>query len=428
MNDLTPLKIILISLATALTAFIANRSMGIYFNALRPILGDYRDGKISRRELGTLVFGLSIGSVIGSGIPLALATGLMNGPLLFIAGGAIGAMIDSVWIATMVGALWGLGVSLGLHAILSVATKLPVDFLSPLSALGGPLMIAFTFFPVLAIVFQFGRSAGIFALMIALLGRQLTVLYLPRFSPEAAVMLLSIICLFGLAAIQKPKTLNGEGNGIINDAEMEDELFAARGRYLKKNLPFLMLTGGIIATLCYLRLFGKTPVSVFALKEGNIAGAAVADLIDDIGFLPIRVTTIVMTGIYSVMGIGGPSLAYYSPNIFIAFAVGAMAVLVEAMGTLQLGRLLSRLPAISEISKNMVKAMTLAMETGILYGSILVGEKVAQSLGVFLIISLYLLNEASGRPVSRLAAAPLATIIAGVLLNLMALLHLFTPI
>jgi hypothetical protein len=189
-----------------------------------------------------------------------------------------------------------------------------------------------------------------------------------------------------------------------------------------------MATGGIIATLCYLRLFGKTPVSVFALKEGNIASAAIADFIDDIGFLPIRVTTILMTGIYSVMGIGGPSLAYYSPNIYVAFAIGATAVLVEALGTLQIGRFLSRLPAFSEISRNMVKAMTLAMETGILYGSILVGDEIAHSLGVFLVLSLYLLNEAAGRPVSRLAAAPLATIIAGIILNGMAVLNLFVPV
>ncbi len=49
-------------------------------------------------------------------------------------------------------------------------------------------------------------------------------------------------------------------------------------------------------------------------------------------------------------------------------------------------------------------------------------------LGILIVGGLYLLNEAMGRPVVRMAAAPAAVIVGGILLNVLYWLDLFTPI
>ncbi len=57
----------------------------------------------------------------------------------------------------------------------------------------------------------------------------------------------------------------------------------------------------------------------------------------------------------------------------------------------------------------------------------LAGNAMAGGLGVALVGGLYLLNEALDRPIVRLAAAPTAVIITGILLNVLFYLNLFTP-
>ncbi len=424
MNNLWDLRVWLTAAATGLTALLANRSMGIYFNALRPFFPDFVEGRISRKELGAMVFGLSAGSIVGSGIPLALATGILNGPLLFFAAGVIGSLVEPVWLAVVLGAAWGILVNFGLHLVLSAASALPVNFLPALANIGAPLLPAFSLFPAIAVVRQYGRRAGAVTLLLALFARQAVIVYVPKFSPEAATILVSIAGLFWLTFTRKADPAAVQADSTAPDSN----LLLRRAQRLRQNLPYLVLTGAVIASLCYLRVFGKSSVSVFALSEGRIADAALADAIDDLGFLPVRITTIMVTGVYSIMGLFGPSIAYLSPNIGVAALAGGVAVLVEAMGALELTRLVSRYPAMAQISQHMTGAMTMAMEVGLLYGSLLAGNAMAGSLGVFLVIALYLFNEAAGSPVRRMAAGPVAAIAAGLIVNVLALARLLPPV
>lgn len=422
MHDLLNLRTGLITLATALVAFLSNRSMGIYFNALRPFFPDYVEGRMTRKELGAIVFGLSVGSVLGSGIPLAMATGIMNGPLLFIAGGAIGCLFEPAWLAVLAGAAWGISVNVGLKAVLAAAGALPFNFLPYLTQLGAPLLTAFSLFPAVAVTRQYGRRPGLITLGLALLARQAIVISVPKFSPEAAVLLASIACLAFFAFRSKAENPASSAD----DGDLPDSsVLLQRGQRLRQNLPYLVLTGSVIATLCYLRVFGKSAVAVFALREGRITDAALADLVDDLGFFPIRLTTIMVTGVYSIMGLFGPSLAYFAPNIFVAALVGGTTVIVEALGAFQLSKIISRFPAIGQVSKTMTGAMTDSLAIGLLLGSILAGDKMAGSTGIFSVLGLYLYNEAAGQPFNRMAAGPLAALLTGLLLNVLAVLGLF---
>jgi len=52
----------------------------------------------------------------------------------------------------------------------------------------------------------------------------------------------------------------------------------------------------------------------------------------------------------------------------------------------------------------------------------------AGGVGIAVVGGLYALNEALGRPVIRMAAGPVAVILAGIVFNILAYVHLFTPI
>ena len=56
------------------------------------------------------------------------------------------------------------------------------------------------------------------------------------------------------------------------------------------------------------------------------------------------------------------------------------------------------------------------------------GNTMGGGMGMLIVGGLYLINEAMGRPVVRMAAGPAAVIVAGVALNLMTWVGPFTPL
>jgi len=65
-------------------------------------------------------------------------------------------------IAGVVGALYGLGIMVGLQVIVDVFAKLPVNFLSNLGKVGDPIIAAFAVFPAIVVGYQYGVKHGLF--------------------------------------------------------------------------------------------------------------------------------------------------------------------------------------------------------------------------------------------------------------------------
>ena len=63
------LRYIVIFLAGALGALLANRGISVFNDAVRPIVPEYREGRMTRVEFASTTFGLSFGLVIGFGLP-----------------------------------------------------------------------------------------------------------------------------------------------------------------------------------------------------------------------------------------------------------------------------------------------------------------------------------------------------------------------
>lgn len=66
------LRYLVIFLAGALGSLLANRGIAVFNDAVRPIVPEYREGRMNRVEFATTTFGLSFGLVIGFGLPYSL--------------------------------------------------------------------------------------------------------------------------------------------------------------------------------------------------------------------------------------------------------------------------------------------------------------------------------------------------------------------
>ena len=73
-------------LAGAFGAFLANRGISVFNDAVRPVVPEYREGRMTRVEFATTTFALSFGLIIGFGIPYSIMS-----PLI---------LVHSLWLGT----------------------------------------------------------------------------------------------------------------------------------------------------------------------------------------------------------------------------------------------------------------------------------------------------------------------------------------
>lgn len=142
------------------------------------------------------------------------------------------------------------------------------------------------------------------------------------------VVLLVALCIYRDA---KDKQDNKEGETL--------NVFSERTARIKKNLPFLMIAGALIAVICNIHVFAGSDVSMFDLSKAYVmTDAAEADALiktvatnefmRGLSFIPLIATTAVTTGVYGVAGFTFIYVAgYLSPNPIIAAVSGAVIIL-----------------------------------------------------------------------------------------------------
>lgn len=424
-------KLLIISALTGVTSFLAHMAMAVFHDGIRPILPEYVEGRMKRSEIAPIAFGLSVGFIASVGITFTLSTGLLNPWLLFLTTDIIGVVSPKKWMSILFGALWGALVVTSLTALNTVFTLLPVDFISALGELSSPVVSAFALFPLLAIVYQFGWKRGLFASFITLIIRQLIVKYTALY-PESIQIFVGMIFLIIFAIYNDVKDKSKEN--------IEGEsIFEERTARIQKNLPFLALGGALIAVAANLHYFAGSEVSIYILADAYKAAtpeamnqlinqAALAEFMRGLGFIPLIATTALATGVYGVVGLTFIfPIGYLAPNWIVAAIGGAVVITLEVLLLRSMGKGLQRFPSIRDASDNIRTAMTNLMELALLIGSMFAVIKMGGYTGFFIGALLYVVNEAIGRPVMKLAAGPTAAIITGVILNILFYLQLFSP-
>ncbi len=433
---------IVVMLVCGIGAVLAQQALAVFNDGVRPFLLDFIQGRTTRPAMAAIAFGLSAGFIFGLGAPMALATTVLNPWLLFLPVEILGILAPRKWIAGAAGVAWGAVCSFGLVGATHVASLLPVDFLGSLQSMSSPILWLFALFPVIAITRQFGRMWG----GISFAAEFLVVVFITKaaewwgwsvFAPSVA-MAIGVVMLIVLA-LSKDRKEKRAGN-LVTSAEDEavmDELFGPNAARLRKNIVWFMVLGVGVAMVAASGIFGGGEATSFLIAKGDFTGAAALDAVRVLGFVPLIVTTALASGAYAMAGITiiypiGYLIATLGlpvpVTLGIAAVAGAAVFGAEILGVSAIGRWLGRWPSLRDSSDHIRNGITESLGLAILIGSMMAGNTMGGGMGMLIVGGLYLLNEAMGKPVVRMAAGPAAVIVAGILLNLMTWVGLFTPI
>ncbi|MGW2510531.1 YhfT family protein [Streptomyces scopuliridis] len=435
-------KLFVIALC-ALTAFISHMALAVFNDGVRPFMLDFIQGRSKRTATTAVSFGLSAGFIFGLGAPMALSSGVLNPWLLFLPTDILGILAPRKWLAPLLGGAWGAVVVFGLNGANDVAHDLPVDFLTAMQQMSTPILFLFTLFPVLAITKQFGRLRGGLAAVLELALVIMTMKLWPNVFAGSLAMAAGVLLLIGFAvrkdllqrktdraaALAAGEETSGTGQqGAAGDDPMAS-LFSASALRLRRYLPLFMVLGAGVCVLAQMHIFGGGEATSFLIAKGQYSEAAQVDFYRVFGFIPLIATTALASGAYGIAGFTLVyPIGYLMPNPVLAAVVGAVVFALEVLALSSIGRVLGKLPSVRDSSEHLRGAISDTLQLAILFGSLLAANVMGGGLAILIVGGLYLLNEAMGRPVVRMAAAPAAVIAGGVLLNILYWLDLFTPV
>lgn len=458
-------KLTVIVLA-ALTALVSHMALAVFNDGTRPFMLEFIQGRATRAATAAVAFGLSAGFIFGLGAPMALSSGVLNPWLLFLPTDILGILAIRKWLAVVLGGAWGALVVFGLNGANDVAHKLPVDFLTAMQQMSTPILFLFTLFPVLAVAKQFGKARGAITGVVELALVIMTMKLWPNVFAGSIAMAAGVLMLIGFAirkdllqrradraaeadaAATAGPTTDGPGGGSASDGTalaqtgaggtdvpeevLEDpmaSLFSASAARLRRHLPLFMLLGAGVCLIAQMHIFGGGEATSFLIAKGHISEAAQVDFYRVFGFIPLIATTALASGTYGIAGLTLVyPIGYLMPNPILAAVAGAVVMALEILGLSSIGKVLGKLPSVRDSSEHLRSAITDTLQLAILFGSLLAANVMGGGLGILIVGGLYLVNEAMGRPVVRMAAAPAAVIVGGILLNVLYWLDLFTPV
>lgn len=427
-------ELVVIALLGGLCSILANRGIAVFNDGLRPIVPEFLEGKIGKKELSATSFALSFGLVIGFGIPVSIGASILLVHSILLATDIIGSWSPSgkkgLLVAGAVGALYGVGLVLGLQAVVDLFAKLPINFLDSLAQVGSPVVIAFSIFPAVAVAHQHGFKKGAISFLATLLTLFVVKKYgtftlsdQTSFTLSAEGMSLLVGMLFMIVFAIRVK-----GNG-ANANQNLMSIFLERVERIKKNWLLLALTGGLVSAATSLVMIAGDPISLNLMSEGKFSEAALAAFARGIGFIPLVFSTAIVTGVYSPAGttfifVVGTLL---KGNPVMAFIAGALVMFVEILLLNGMAKGLDKFPGVREMGEYIRTSMNKVLEIALLIGGAMASESIAPGIGYFWVIGLTLLNKTAKKPVVDLAVGPIAAISLGIIVNILYLLGLFTP-
>lgn len=427
------IQLVVMAALGALAAILSNTGIAVFNDGLRPVLPTYLEGTISRKELAATSFAVSFGLVIGFGIPVSIGASIILVHSLLLMTDIIGTWTPAgktgTIIAGIIGAVYGVGLTLGLQAVIDLFAMLPVDVLGPLGAVGNPIVIGFAVFPGVAVAYQHGFKKG----AVTLGASTLTLFLIKRFgtfqinettsftlSAEGMALLVGMIFMIVFATQVK---------GESTDNQNLVSLFVERVGRIKKNWIILSVAGGLVAAATSLSLLAGDPISLNLLSEGKFGEAALAAFARGLGFIPLVFSTAIVTGVYSPAGTTFVYVAglLLNGNPIFAFIAGAAIMFVEVNLLSAAAKGLDRFPGIREMGEHIRTAMNRVLEIALLIGGAVASEQIAPGIGYFWVFGAYLLNKTANKPLVDMAVGPVAAIALAIIVNILYMLGLFVP-
>ena len=419
----------------ALASILANRGIAVFNDGFRPIVPQFYDGQISRKELATMSFAISFGLVIGFAIPTSIAASIILIHCVLLTTDIIGtfcpdSLVGTV-IAGVVGAAYGVAILLGLESIVNLFGSLPFNFLANLGSVSSYITAAFAIFPAVAVGYQHGFKKGAIAGLITLVVYLLTVKFGKFALGDAKVALNG----FGMAMLAGMVCLLVFATGVKGTGDANSSLvttFGDKVKRIRSNWWLLAIMGGLVAMATSLGIVAGDPISLGLVSEGSWAEAAMVALARAIGFVPLVFTTAIVTGVY---GPAGSTFVFVvglllHGNPFVAVIAGAVVMVVELALINVFAKGMDKFPGMKDMGEHIRTSMNKVLEVALTVGGVVAAEAMAAKFvgitgfGALFVVGCLLLNRISKKPIVELAVGPVACIVFGILLNILLVLQL----
>ena len=423
------MKYAIIALIGSLAAILANRGIAVFNDGFRPLLPQYFDRVIDRRELAAMSLAISFGLVVGYGIPASIAASVILIHCLLLSADLIGIWCSDskggLILAGLGGGAYALALMAGLEAVTEFFATLPYNFLESLGHVSDYIVAATTIIPGIALGLQHGVKRGAFAVGVIMLtfllfrkiGRVSLFDHEVLFNPAGMAMLAGILLMLMAAARQR-----GEGNSHASLAAA----FSSRLVRIGGNVPLLVLMGGLVSAGASLGIVAGDPASLALISQDEYFGAALAAFARAIGFAPLIFTTAIVTGVYAPAGctfVFVVGLICHGQTAA-AFLAGGAVIWLEISLLKFSARGMDKFPGIKEMGEHIRTAMNRVVEIALVVGSMVAAESMGieaanlTGAGTLFVIAAILLNREAEGGIVEMAVGPMACIVWGILLNL----------
>lgn len=429
------MRYVIIALIGALASILSNQGIAVFNDGFRPIVGQYFNKEISRKELAAMSFAISFGLVIGFGIPTSIAASIILIHCLLLTTDIIGSFCPDtkvgMIISAAVGAVYGLALLAGLEFIVNLFGMMPYNFTSDLGGVSNYVTVAFAVFPAVGVAYQHGFKKGTITAGVTVL-----VYYLIKkfgvFSIAGNTVSLNAEGMAMLAGMVMMIVFAAQIKGESNSNEALTQGFSGNVSRIRKNWFLLAIMGGLIAAGTSVSIIAGDPASLALLAEGEFTNAALTALARAIGFIPLVFTTAIVTGVYGTAGctfVFVVGLLLHG-NPILAFVVGVLVMVVEILLINLFAKGMDKFPGVKDMGEYVRTSMNKVLEVALLAGGIVAAETMSAAasgytgIGALFVIGAFLLNKKAKKPIVDLAVGPVACIIFGILLNVLLLIRL----
>ena len=429
------MRYVIIALIGALASVLSNQGIAVFNDGFRPIVGQYFNKEISRKELAAMSFAISFGLVIGFGIPTSIAASIILIHCLLLTTDIIGSFCPDtkvgMIISAAVGAVYGLALLAGLEFIVNLFGMMPYNFTSDLGGVSNYVTVAFAVFPAVGVAYQHGFKKGTITAGVTVL-----VYYLIKkfgvFSIAGNTVSLNAEGMAMLAGMVMMIVFAAQIKGESNSNEALTQGFSGNVSRIRKNWFLLAIMGGLIAAGTSVSIIAGDPASLALLAEGEFTNAALTALARAIGFIPLVFTTAIVTGVYGTAGctfVFVVGLLLHG-NPILAFVVGVLVMVVEILLINLFAKGMDKFPGVKDMGEYVRTSMNKVLEVALLAGGIVAAETMSAAasgytgIGALFVIGAFLLNKKAKKPIVDLAVGPVACIILGILLNVLLLIRL----
>lgn len=423
-------RVIIAVVAGGLGAALTNRGIVLFNDALRSVMPELIEKRMTRRKFSSLAFSSTFGLLVAFGLPFSLVSPILLSHALWLGTDVIGSYFPgpfegdkpSAWnryggllASILCGGVFGGVLVVVLQGLLDLATRLPVNFFAAMGSIGSAVILTLAAIPPLTVAYQYGIKHGLLVFAIALAVRQaLAAFGQPQPDTWAFLAGMLALCFYAVREVRRDEPV--EGLVLVSSKQV------AR---LRRAIPWIAILGAVYAVSTQLGQIMEGPQSLLALAEGNRIVALDYTAARALSFLPMRAMSMLATGVYTMEGLGfAPAAGLAIPNVWVAAAAGAAIMSAEAFSLVAVAKFLGRFPSLLKLANCLRTAMTKLLEVASLVGGLIAANSLAPGYGLLAMAGLYTLNEAAGTPVVRVAVGPAGVILAGLSINLLTVLHL----